>query len=94
MPIGGKRPGAGRKKGIPNKSTADVKAAALQYAPGALKRLAYLYENAGSEQAQVSACKEILDRAYGKSPQAIVGDPNAPVEVRFCFKLDTPNADD
>jgi hypothetical protein len=33
----------------------------------ALAELARLAEHAESEQARVSACKEILDRAYGKS---------------------------
>ncbi len=37
---GGKRPGAGRRKGTPNKATADVKAAAQKYTDGALKTLA------------------------------------------------------
>jgi hypothetical protein len=30
---------------------------------------------AKSEQAQVAACKEILDRAYGKSAQAVTINP-------------------
>jgi hypothetical protein len=29
MPVGGKRPGAGRKKGVPNKLTKDLKEAIL-----------------------------------------------------------------
>ena len=31
-----------------------------------------------ADQVQVAAAKEILDRAYGKAPQAIVGDADAP----------------
>jgi hypothetical protein len=37
----------------------------------ALAELARLAEHAESEQARVSACKEILDRAYGKSTQTV-----------------------
>jgi hypothetical protein len=33
---------------------------------------------AQSEQARVAAMKELLDRAHGRPPQAIVGDDNAP----------------
>lgn len=57
----------GRPKGSLNKATADVKALARKHGPDAIGRLAYLATKAGSEQAQVAACKEILDRAYGKS---------------------------
>lgn len=36
----------------------------------ALRRLAWLMENAGSEQAQVSAAKELLDRMCGPAGAA------------------------
>src|SRR5262245_18655617 len=71
----------GRRPGSLNKVTADVKAAASKYGPKALKRLAWLMDNAVSHAAQVAACKELLDRAYGKAPQAIVGDPDNPVDA-------------
>ena len=61
----------GRVAGTPNKSTAEVRELAGQYGPTALAELARLATNADSEQARVSACKEILDRAYGKSTQTI-----------------------
>ena len=64
----------GRQPGSLNKSTKEVKELAGKYGPDAVARLAHLMMNAESEQAQVSAAKELLDRAYGKSPQAIVGD--------------------
>jgi hypothetical protein len=59
----------GRTAGTPNKSTAEIRELAGQYAPVALAELARLGTHANSEQARVSACKEILDRAYGKSTQ-------------------------
>jgi hypothetical protein len=71
MPIGGARPGAGRKKGAPNKATADVKALAGKYADAAMKELGRLATKAESEQARVAAIKELLDRAFGKSKQAV-----------------------
>lgn len=64
----------GRTKGTPNKTTADVKALAQQYAPAALEELARLAKEAESEAARVAAIKEILDRAYGKSRQPVDGD--------------------
>ena len=78
---GGKREGSGRKKGVPNKATAEIKALAQQHGADAIKRLAYLMTKAESEQAQVAACRELLDRAYGKPAQAIIGDDEAPIKT-------------
>jgi hypothetical protein len=64
---GGKRDGSGRKKGTPNKVTAEIKVLAHKYGPDALKELARLARSAESEAARVAACREILDRAYGKA---------------------------
>lgn len=77
MAGGGSKPGerrGGRKKGTPNKVTADVRELAQSYGPKALEVLASIME--GEDQppaARVSAAKEILDRAYGKSPQPTEG---------------------
>ena len=87
----GAKPGerrGGRAKGTPNKSTAEVKQLAGKYAPAALKELARLSTEAESEQARVSACKEILDRAYGKAPQAITGDDGGPIETKIILSFD------
>jgi hypothetical protein len=36
-----------------------------------------------SEQARVAAIKELLDRGYGRAPQAVSGDPDGePVVVK------------
>lgn len=80
--VGGKRPGSGRKKGSHNKVTADVKALAQQYAPAALKELGRLAVEAETEQARVSAAKEILDRAYGKSVQPLDGNDRQPIIIQ------------
>jgi hypothetical protein len=61
----------GRKHGSLNKVSAEARELAGQYGPTALAELARLATDADSEQARVSACKELLDRAYGKSPQSI-----------------------
>ena len=42
MVNGGKRPGAGRKKGVPNKATAEIKVLARQYGPEAIGKLVKL----------------------------------------------------
>jgi hypothetical protein len=78
MSAGGQRPNAGRKKGSPNKVTAEIKKIAQEHGPDALKELLRIMKNGTSEQARIAAAKEVLDRAYGKPVQALVADPNEP----------------
>lgn len=84
--MSGSKPGerrGGRRKGTPNKATADIKVLAQQYTPAAIERLAVLggLVNAGegialSEQAQVGALKELIDRGHGKAPQYVEAKVN------------------
>ena len=60
---------------------------ALRHAERAIGRLAHLMEKADSSAAQVSACKEILDRAYGKAPQAITGDDGGPIQNEVIIRI-------
>ncbi len=57
----------GRRRGTPNKATAEVRALALTHAPAAVAELARLAVNAESEAARVSAIGMLLDRAHGKA---------------------------
>ena len=70
---GGRRPGSGRKKGTPNKVTAEIKELAQKYGPEAIAELARLATQAESEAARVAAIKELLDRGYGRAVQPIEG---------------------
>ena len=63
--------GVGRRPGSLNKVTADVKALAQEYGPKAIEVLAHIMVNGETEPGRVAASKEILDRAYGKSRQAV-----------------------
>lgn len=72
----GSKPGerrGGRQKGVPNKATAAIKEIAGQYTEEAVKTLVGIL--AGGEgipaAAQVSAAKELLDRAHGKPGQSV-----------------------
>ena len=85
MPRGSK-PGerrGGRKVGTPNKSTADIKAIAGKHGPEAIAEAVRIMKESESDQARMAAIKEILDRAYGKAPQAIIGggEDDAPVKT-------------
>jgi len=62
----------GRKAGTPNRATAEIRQVAMLHGPAAIKRLAVLMRGPGP--VAVAACRELLDRAYGRSPQPIDGD--------------------
>ncbi len=71
---GGRRPGAGRKKGVPNKITGELKSMILD----ALDReggVAYL-QNVAKED--VKAFCSLLGRVL---PMTVVGDPDQPLET-------------
>lgn len=77
--------GQGRKPGVPNKATRDIKALAQVQGPAAIARLVTLggllpgaMHKAESEAAQIAAIKELLDRGYGKATQPLSGDPDGP----------------
>lgn len=74
----GKKTG-GRVAGVPNKATREVREAAQQYTEQALQTLAeILVDKEQPAAARVSAAKELLDRAHGKSTQPLAGDPHGP----------------
>ena len=89
MPRGSK-PGerrGGRQKGTPNKATKDVRELAQKHGPECITGLALLAKTAENEQARIAAMRELLDRAYGKAPQAITdadgGSLSIPASVQF-----------
>lgn len=88
--IKGQRIG-GRKPGTPNKATAEIRDLARKYAPEALIELARLTTQAESEQARVSAIKELFDRAYGKSTQILANEENQ--DFRIQIVTGVPRAD-
>ncbi len=70
----------GRKKGVPNKATANLKAAAQVYSREALETLAdVMRDEKAPPQARVSASNALLDRGYGKPPQALTDGDGGPL---------------
>jgi hypothetical protein len=93
--------GQGRKKGVPNKRTAEIKALAQEYGAPAIARLAQLsglvegMPGAESDAAQIAAIRELLDRGYGKAAQPISGDPDgAPLAIDFRWADATPREEE
>ena len=89
MARGGKREGAGRKKGskdtrprsspviiAPAQEKRELREAARQFTDDALKALAAICIEGQSEAARVSAACALLDRGYGKPTQQLeTGSP-------------------
>lgn len=75
-------PNSGRKVGVPNKTTAPIKALALKTAPDVIKELTRLALHSTNEAVRVAACKELLDRAIGKAVQPHSGEAGGPVLVQ------------
>ncbi|MDI1277286.1 hypothetical protein [Methylobacter sp.] len=78
---GGRRPGAGRKKNVPNKLTFQLKQAAAEYGEEALITLVSLIRNEEMPpNVTLGACKEILDRGFGK-PAVTIDTPPLNINV-------------
>lgn len=71
----------GRVKGVPNKATADVKAAAQKYTVEAIDTLAEIMRSGESEAARVAAADKLLDRGHGKPAQAITGPDGGAISL-------------
>ncbi len=72
---GGKRPGAGRPPGVPNKVTASVREAAQVFSDEAVNTLAAIMKNDKAPAvARIAASNAILDRAHGRPHQSIEVD--------------------
>lgn len=97
---GGPRPNSGRPKGSVSEETKRLKAAeatlkelATQHVPEAVAILAQMFKDeATPAAARVAAIKEIMDRAYGKAPQAVElsGNPDNPLSVVSRIELVAP----
>ncbi len=74
---GGKREGAGRPTGVPNKATreqgARLSELAKSYTDIAFSTLVDVALNGSSDTARIAAANSILDRGYGK-PKADLGE--------------------
>lgn len=77
----------GRVKGVPNKATREIKALAQRYTDDALKTLVQVMQSSESDAARVAAARELLDRGYGKSAQALTGEGGeGPVKLEFSWE--------
>ena len=76
----------GRVKGVPNKATREIKALAQQYTDQALATLVQVMQASESDAARVAAARELLDRGYGKSTQAVTGEGGGPMKLELSWQ--------
>lgn len=93
---GGARPGAGRKRGRPDRATLPekegIEAQAREHAPAALKALIEIATTGASEPARVSAAMGLLGYGYGKPRQAVEhsGEGGGPLVVTVTHRIVDP----
>lgn len=68
---GGRRPGAGRPLGSPNRITRPLKELAALHSEDCIAVLVELRDHAEAEQVRLAAANSLLDRGHGKPRQEI-----------------------
>jgi hypothetical protein len=91
---GGRRPGAGRKKGQVSEAKRIIAEMAREHAETALGVLVEIALHGESEAARVSAANALLDRGYGKPVQGmeLTGEDGRPIETRQVSDIDRAKA--
>src|SRR5687767_9831331 len=69
--VGGRRPGAGRPPGVPNKVTRPIKELAADYSESSIAELVRLRDKSPDDRVRLAASVVLLDRAHGKPRQEI-----------------------
>lgn len=78
----------GRRRGTPNKTTADIRALAQEFGEAALRKLVEVMNHADSPpQAKISAANALLDRGYGK-PSELVEPEDSTTGMKSIAELD------
>ncbi len=78
----GKKTG-GRRKGTPNKATAEIRKYAQKYTKDALDGLAHIARTSESDSARVAAWNALLDRGHGRPAQSVAvgADKDSPLTL-------------
>ena len=86
---GGKRPGAGRRRGAVSQAKLDIAAMAKGHAQAALDVLVTVAKDDDAPSAaRVSASTAILDRAYGKPKQALIGGDEGDAPLKLVSRVE------
>jgi hypothetical protein len=81
---GGAREGAGRPKGIPNRSTLAFRNFVREYTDYAVDLHAEVMQNKKLDyRLRMEAARWLVDRGYGKAPQQITDPDDGPVQAEY-----------
>lgn len=87
---GGKRPGSGRKKGVPNKATIDLKGKAGEYTTEAIQVFVDVMRDPEAPAAvRVQAADKLLDRSHGKPAMHIEAQHSGNMDPELMKRLET-----
>ena len=86
---GGRRPGAGRPLGVPNKLTRPLRELAALHSEDCIAVLVELRDHAEAEQVRLAAANALLDRGHGRPRQEI--DVNDDEHVTIIVQRSTPS---
>ncbi|MDI1277287.1 hypothetical protein [Methylobacter sp.] len=87
---GGKRPGAGRKKGTKNKITVDLKNKAGEYSAEAIQVFVDVMRDSDAPQAvRIQAADKLLDRSHGKASIHIDAQHTSKMEPELLERIKT-----
>ena len=78
---GGRRPGAGRPLGSPNRLTQPLKQLAAMHSADCIAVLVELRDHAEAEQVRLAAANSLLDRAHGRPRQELDLTQNEGLQV-------------
>ena len=78
---GGRRPGAGRPLGVPNKLTRPLRELAALHSEDCISVLVHLRDHAEAEQVRLAAANSLLDRGYGRPRQELDVNQNEGLRV-------------
>lgn len=81
MALGGKRPGAGRKKGSKATHTLEAEKAKQELIRMYIENCRPIHQALidKAKSGDISAIKELFERVHGKVPQTLGGDKNNPI---------------
>ena len=84
--IKGQKKTSGRKKGVPNKATADIKAALREHGPAMVTALLKLTKD-DDPRVRLGAIQTAMDRGYGKAVQHIEAEISVYDSLSFDDRL-------
>src|SRR5690348_14760910 len=85
MQHGGRRKGAGRKKGVPNKVTAEARALIRSEVKAAIEGIKNLAHNSENENVQFRSLREILQYGMGR-PGRMEASPERTVKIERTYR--------